>query len=176
MRLSDGFTLLEALVSMAVVAILATLAAPAFTNLKLDAMRTATVNEFFHSLFLARSEAVKRGEVVSVCRSEDGSTCAARERPWTVGWIVFANLDRDEPAVRDPNEPVLAVYGAREGVTITSNRVTYSFRPTVQGVVNGTIVFCDRRGSEHARAIIISHTGRPRVARRDASRRALPCP
>ena len=176
MRLSDGFTLLEALVSMAVVAILATLAAPAFTNLKLDAMRTATVNEFFHSLFLARSEAVKRGEVVSVCRSEDGSTCAAREQPWTVGWIVFANLDRDEPAVRDPNEPVLAVYGAREGVTITSNRVTYSFRPTVQGVVNGTIVFCDRRGSEHARAIIISHTGRPRVARRDASRRALPCP
>ncbi|NLG77834.1 MAG: prepilin-type N-terminal cleavage/methylation domain-containing protein [Xanthomonadaceae bacterium] len=176
MRLSDGFTLLEALVSMTVVAILAALAAPAFASFHLDAKRTATVNEFFHSVFLARSEAAKRGEVASVCRSEDGNTCASREVPWTVGWIVFVNLDRDEPAERDPNEPLLAVYGAREGVTITSNRVTYSFRPTVQGVVNGTIVFCDRRGSEHARAIIISHTGRPRVARRDASGRALPCP
>ena len=93
-----------------------------------------------------------------------------------MGWIVFVNVDRDEPAIRDPSEPVLAAYEARPHVTITSNRVTYSFRPTVQGVVNGTIVFCDERGSAQARAIIISHTGRPRVSKRDSSGRALRCP
>jgi type IV fimbrial biogenesis protein FimT len=170
-----GFTLLEAMVSTAIFAVLAVLAVPAFADLKLDADRTATVNEFFHSIFLARSEALKRGEVVSVCRSGNGETCAGPGAPWTVGWIVFVNSDREEPAERDDNEPVLAVYGARDGGTITSNRATYSFRPGVQGVVNGTIVFCDRRGSDHARAIIISHTGRPRVAKRDASGRALAC-
>lgn len=173
---SDGFTLLEAMIAMAIVAVLATLAVPAFADLRLDAARTATVNEFFHALFLARSEAVKRGQVVSLCRSSDGQSCAAGETPWTVGWIVFVNVDRDEPAIRDPGEPVLAAYEARPSVTITSNRVTYSFRPVVQGVVNGTILFCDRRGSAHARAIIISHTGRPRVSKRDSSGRALPCP
>jgi hypothetical protein len=45
-----------------------------------------------------------------------------------------------------------------------------------QAVVNGTIVFCDARGSAHARAIIISHTGRPRVAQRDADGKPLRCP
>ena len=44
-----------------------------------------------------------------------------------------------------------------------------------QGVVNGTLVFCDPRGSAHARAIIISHTGRPRVARLDADGKPLRC-
>lgn len=174
-RRSSGVTLIEAIYSISLVAILAAVAVPPLTDMKLDAARTATVNEFFHSVFLARSESLKRGEVVSLCRSADGETCSGRESPWTVGWIVFVNFDREEPAQRDANEPVLAVYGARASGTITSNRVTYSFRPGVQGVVNGTIVFCDHRGSAHARAIIISHTGRPRVAKRDASGRALQC-
>ncbi len=173
---ADGVTLLEAMFSISILSILAVIAVPTFADLKLNADRTTTVNEFFHAIFLARSESVKRGEVVSVCRSENGETCADSGTPWAVGWIVFVNSDRKEPAQRDAGELVLAVYGARNTVTITSNRATYSFRPGVQGVVNGTIVFCDRRGPDHARAIIISHTGRPRVAKRDASGRALACP
>jgi len=42
--------------------------------------------------------------------------------------------------------------------------------------VNGTLVFCDPRGSSSARAIVISHTGRPRVSRRDSSNKPLKCP
>lgn len=173
---ADGVTLLEAMFSIAVLSVLVALAAPTFADLKLNADRTTTVNEFFHALFLARSESLKRGEVVSVCRSSNGETCADASAPWSAGWIVFVNADRDEPAQRDVDEPLLAVYSARTTISISSNRATYSFRPGVQGVVNGTIVFCDRRGSEHARAIIISHTGRPRVAQRDSSGRALACP
>jgi type IV fimbrial biogenesis protein FimT len=175
MKRCAGLTLVELIVCMAVLAVLATLTVPAFGDLRLDAARTTAVNDFFHALFLARSEAIKRGQVVSLCRSRDGEYCATNEAPWSVGWIVFVNLDRDEPAERDDDEPVIAVYGPYREGTITSNRATYSFRPVVQGVVNGTVVFCDRRGSEHARAIIISHTGRPRVARRDSSGKPLAC-
>jgi hypothetical protein len=89
--------------------------------------------------------------------------------------MIFVNTDRDELPQRDPGEAVLLVTESWRGGTITSNRPSYSFRPYRQGVVNGTIVFCDPRGSDHARAIIISHTGRPRVAQRDASNRALRC-
>lgn len=172
----SGLTLVEMITTTALIAIVGTLAVPSFNHMRLNAQRTATVNNFFHSLFLARSEAVKRGEIVSLCRSSDGQVCAPRSAAWTVGWIVFVNRDRDEPAVRDESEELLAVYAGWENGTIASNRLTYSFRPTVQGVVNGTIVFCDPRGSAQARAIIISHTGRPRVAQKDASGRPLRCP
>jgi type IV fimbrial biogenesis protein FimT len=176
MRKASGTTLLELLTSLTVVAIVATLAAPSFRTLHLDGRRTAVVNGFLHALFLARSEAIKRGRVVTVCRSGDGRACDYRALDWNIGWMVFVNNDRDDPPVRDPREDVIAHSGAWPGGSITSNRRAYSFRPMAQAVVNGTIVFCDGRGSPHARAIIISHTGRPRVAQRDASGKPLRCP
>lgn len=176
MHRSNGVTLIEMVFTTSLIAVMAALAVPSFNHLRYNAERTTTVNNFFHSLFLARSEAIKRGQIVSLCRSSDGQTCADRLVEWTVGWIVFVNAKREEPAQRDEGEELLAVYPGWELGNITSNRVTYSFRPHTQGVVNGTIVFCDARGSEHARAIIISHTGRPRVSSKDSSGRALKCP
>jgi type IV fimbrial biogenesis protein FimT len=170
-----GFNLFELLMAMAVFAVLTGLAAPSFNNLILDSRRTAVVNGFVHALFLARSAAIQRAKIVTLCRSMDGERCSPGSA-WAAGWMVFANDDRDEPPVRDLNEAVLAVHAAWPSGTITSNRNYYSFRPHRQGVVNGTIVFCDRRGATHARAIIISQTGRPRVSNRDSSGKPLRCP
>ena len=78
--------------------------------------------------------------------------------------------------MRDYGEPVLSVHAGWRGGHITSNRKAFSFRPIIQGVVNGTVLFCDPRGNAHARAIIISHTGRPRVSQRDSSNKPLRCP
>jgi type IV fimbrial biogenesis protein FimT len=176
MRRSQGVTLIELIATISIIAILSSIAAPSFIGLRSDAERTTTVNDFLHALFLARSESIKRGQVVSICKSADGSTCAGNGANWNDGWIVFANSDRDDLPVRDPEEPVLLVNSGWQAGSIASNRQAYSFRPYQQAVVNGTIVFCDRRGSAHARAIIISHTGRPRVAQRDSSNRPLRCP
>lgn len=176
MRGARGVTLLEMLTAVAVAAILATIAAPSLGGLYRNSQRTAAVNRFFHALFLARSEAIKRGQIVSLCKSTDGQTCIHRGVEWTAGWIVFVNVDRDDLPVRDADEPLIAFYEGWPQGRITSNRLSYSFRPDVQGVVNGTIVFCDDRGPEYARAIIISHTGRPRIAQRDANGRLLRCP
>lgn len=171
-----GVTLVEALITLALVAILGALAVPAFSDMKLNAQRTAAVNDFLHAVFLARSEAIKRGAIVTLCRSQDGKRCADPDTPWAAGWIVVADSPGGQTEHGRPDESVIAVYGAWQGGTITSNRPLYAFRPTVQAMVNGTIVFCDKRGAQHARAIIISHTGRPRVAKRDSSGRPLPCP
>jgi type IV fimbrial biogenesis protein FimT len=176
MRGGQGVTLIEMLTTLTVLGVLGAVALPGFNNLRRDAGRSAAVNSFFHALFLARSESIKRGEVVSLCKSSDGKTCTHRGVEWTGGWVVFVNADRDELPERDAGETVLATYAGWPEGRITSNRLAYSFRPHAQGVVNGTIVFCDSRGPEHARAIIISHTGRPRVARRDGGGRALRCP
>lgn len=169
-----GLTLLELIITVAVVAIVSTLAAPSFTHLIYESSRTAAVNGLVHGLFMARMEAARRGQVVTLCRSPDGAQCSA-DSPWQAGWMVFVNSDGDDMPERGPNEAVLLVDHGWGSGTITSNRRAFSFRPYHQAVVNGTIVFCDPRGSAHARAIIISHTGRARVARRDGSNRALVC-
>jgi type IV fimbrial biogenesis protein FimT len=171
-----GTTLVELLTTLTIVAVLATVAVPSFHTFHLNSQRATVVNGFLHALFLARSEAIKRGEIVSVCRSSDRSNCESRTGDWRGGWIVFANRDRDDPPERDSGEDLIASSGGWPDGSITSNRGAYSFRPTTQGVVNGTIVFCDSRGSAYARAIIISHTGRPRVAQRDSEGKPLRCP
>jgi len=170
-----GMTLVELLTTLAVVAVLATVAAPSFHTFQLNARRSTAVNGFLHTLFFARSEAIKRSQIVSVCHSSDAKRCEPGP-DWSAGWIAFVNSDRDDPPVRDSAEELIWRSDGWPGGSITSNRSAYSFRPITQAVVNGTIVFCDSRGSAHARAIIISHTGRPRVAQRDAEGKPLRCP
>ncbi len=172
----QGFTLIELIVTISIVVICITLAGPSLTEMRQNTLRRSTVNDFWHSIFLARNESIKRNSVVSLCRSKSGQSCDNTADSWSSGWIVFENLDRDEPAQRDSNEPILHIYNASQNISIRSNRSTFSFRPIAQGSVNGTIVFCDQRGSRAARAIIISHTGRPRQSSVDASNRPLSCP
>ncbi len=171
---NNGFTLIEMMITMAVLAILAAVAIPSFATIQQNTARRTAMNNFWHAIFLARSESLKRNAVIAICKSKNGITCDNNLSDWSAGWIVFDNLDHDEPAQRDSQEPLLQVYSAWQTGHITSNRPTFSFRPTTQGAVNGTIVFCDIDGKS-AQAIIISHTGRPRQSSRDASNKPLQC-
>ena len=171
-----GVSLIELIVTVSVLAILGGLAAPAFTGLWLDTRRTTAVNGFVHSVHLARSTAVHFGRTVTICRSTDGHTCSHQADDWQAGWMVFVNTDDDQPPARDPHEAVLSVVQAWPGGSIRSNRRSYSFRPYIHRVVNGSIVFCDRRGPAQARAVIINSAGRPRVSSRDSSGQPLRCP
>jgi len=171
-----GMTLLELCATLGIAAALAAVAVPSFAHLQRAAARTGAVSDLWHAIYLARSEAVKRGSVVSLCRTVDGERCADQAASWDTGWLVFVNADRDQPAHLDPGEVVLHRHAGWPGGRITSNRLSFSFRPTSQADVNGTFVFCDaRETADTYRAIIISHTGRPRVSKRDASNRALNC-
>jgi type IV fimbrial biogenesis protein FimT len=139
--------------------------------------RQVVVNDFLHSLYLARNRAIILNQVISICPSRDGVACENNNGNWQDGWIVFQNTDRDQPAERDADETVIYHHSGWVGGDISSNRVSFSFRPTEQADVNGTVVFCDLHGNpSDARAIIISHVGRPRVSTLDANNRALRCP
>ena len=173
-RSPQGYTLIELLATVAVAAVLAAWAVPSFGAFSRNAARTREVNQFVQAVYLARSEAIKRNGVVSLCPSRDALSCTLEGR--SVGaWIVFVNRDRDSPAMRDAGEPLLRAYERWDAGHISSNRTTLSFRPFGQAGVTATVTFCDDRGAAAARAVIISQTGRPRVSGRNASGGALTC-
>ena len=110
-----GFTLLELVITIAVLAILLALAVPMFTSTINNNRLAAQANELVTSLQLANSEAVRRNARITVCPSTDGATCAA-SGPWT-GWltIVASNNEVLRSAIAKP--PLQ--------VTSTVNSVTY---------------------------------------------------
>lgn len=94
-----GFTLIELMVTIAVLAILLGVAAPSFYHQIQNNRSAALGEEFASALNYARGEAVKRGERISLCASADGSECGGA---WDQGWILFrdgANSDTGTPSI-----------------------------------------------------------------------------
>src|SRR5690349_19968932 len=82
---SQGVTLIETMATVAIVAIVGSVAIPSFVSLHGAANRTAIVNDFVLSIFLARSEAIKRNSLVSLCLSTDGNRCDNDAPNWNGG-------------------------------------------------------------------------------------------
>jgi len=170
-----GFSLLELLITVTLGAVLLALAVPGMRWLALDARRTADINAFVSAIQLARSESAKRARPVVLCQSAAGRRCESADARYEAGWIVFVDEDDDTPPLRDGSEPLLLQYFPVIQGTIRSNRVSYVFRPYFRRSTNGTVTFCDSRGAEAARAVVISYTGRPRVAALGPGGRSLNC-
>lgn len=166
-----GITLLELMLTVAIIGILALLVAPSLDSM-LKANRTRTVaSELLAALNLARSEAARRGQPVSICRSSDGSSCATGGTGWDKGWIVFVNADgRDEgkTAVRDEEDALLQVrQDVPAGVTVRANSnftqsLTYLRTGQVWGPGTGTFAICSGSDAEISRrkpqAIVVNAT------------------
>ena len=116
MHQSRGFTLLEVMVVLAIVAILTTLAAPSFVALIQSNSVSSNVNAFIADVRYARSEAVRRGGAVLMCRSDapeaatPGCNTTAGTNGWASGWIIFE--DRDGTADYSAGDQLLKVQAA----------------------------------------------------------------
>lgn len=83
---AQGFTLIELMVTVAVIGVLAVVAVPAMTNLVNANRLNGAAGELQAAVQLARSEAVRRNVSVTLCPSSDGTNCASTTT-WT-RWIV----------------------------------------------------------------------------------------
>ena len=104
-----------------------------------------------------------RKQVVSICPTLDGNACSPG-RDWSHGFLVFENGDRDDPPQIDAGEILLHRHRTNGSVKIAANRRGFTLRATFLRATNGTLVVCDRAGRVMPRALVISYTGRPRVA------------
>jgi type IV fimbrial biogenesis protein FimT len=170
----DGYSLLELLMTIAVAALILTLGVPSFGALKARSAQRVELDALFHAVHLARKASIMRKQVVSLCPTRDGFSCSPG-RDWSGGFLVFENGDRDEPPERDDGEILLHRHLPSRSVEITANRRGFTLRATFLRATNGTLVVCDRAGRVAPRALIISYTGRPRVAGRTPRGEAYSC-
>ena len=164
-----GFTLLEALVAMALLGILVGLAAPTISGLQARQQLQGQGEAFLNSLVLARSEALRRQQRVSVCAQGLEAQCDSLGR-WHQGWLVFA--DTNNNGKRDSGEVLIE---ARPAVplamqVVVSNTVKTYFSYNAEGrsasasgaFMAGTWRFCGPDSSTGWQ-VVVNALGRPRI-------------
>lgn len=162
-RKQRAYSLYELLLTLSLVAVIAGLGIPSFSRIVARTAMHTEINALFHAIHLARKESVMRRRVVSLCPSTDLRTCTPGT-DWTSGWLMFENTDVDSPPQRDPAEPLLQAHKVAENVRIMANRRGFTLRATQKRATNGTFVICDKAGRAAPVALVVSYTGRPRVA------------
>lgn len=144
-----GFTLIEAMVAIAVMLVLMAVAVPSFRDASHRSQLRSAANELVTSVHFARSEAIKRNAPVTMCVSADGEHCAT-SGGWEQGWIIRA----DDTLRRQSALPSRVRIGA-DGV------VSLTFQPMGGGATAAAFRLCSASTSGEGRMVTIDATGRP---------------
>jgi type IV fimbrial biogenesis protein FimT len=164
---SQGFTLHETLVALTIISLLG-VGTLAFGRLLRSTHLTTQVNTLIANLYFARSEAIKRGRPVTLCKSDSAAACT-EDSAWQDGWIVIT--DDNGNGQLDGDDEVLRVGSKLEGgTTLTFNAwgvgtgKYVSYAPSGMTMKNGTFRFCNLDGPAYARAVILIQSGRVRTS------------
>ena len=176
MRVASGHTLLELLIALAALAVLLGLAVPGMQQLVAQNSRVAAANNLTGSLQFARSEAHKRGVEVVLCPSPGRLVCETDSDQWEHGWLVFADHTPSRPRQVGDGDEILLVRHSQQRVTVRANRPAFVLRPFYRRSSNGTFSICPTMSASAPVALIVSYTGRPRLATELPDGQAIDCP
>lgn len=180
MRSQKGVTLLEMMITVAIVAIVLTSVAPSIQGILVQNRIIGEINELSGIIQFARHSAIDEQTDTVVCPTEDFTNCSNN---WDNAKMVFMDLDAN--GVRGVNEDILVATSVISDVNdMTGPAGGLTFLPSGAANANATILLCHQNNnSEYARALTISLQGRVKMSadnnndgiHEDANGTALDC-
>ena len=178
MKSVQGFTLVELMVTVVIVAILGGVIAPSFSTFIKDNRLSNQINTLIGAIHYSRGEAASRRTIITMCASSNGSNCNGTNS-WESGWIIFSDGNNTGNAIIDGDDELILFQEALEGgntlresgfsfstgkLHFNANGFLYDSDPSA-----GTMTLCDDRGSSEAKAIVVNISGTSRLATDDNS-------
>ena len=171
---TKGFSLVELMITLSILAIVMALAFPSFSTLLIKQKIKSKRDELMSAFQYARTEAVTQNRPVSICPSANpwssSPTCSGNT-DWTTGWIVFYDTSLSTTPV--VHTPILRGYPRVEGITVKYNSSGAAspnlIRYVATGMMDtafspGTFELSDPKNITPPRSMIISPTtGQARI-------------
>lgn len=176
-KTSQGFTVVELMITLLITGILFLVALPSFSNMLAKNEQTAQIYTLFHHHQLARTEAIKSNRNVLLCKSSDGLKCTSNSK-WSDGWIIFSDTDNDKKI--SDNETVIYVQDTLPQKLSLKYKGFGShhyvrYFPNGRSSTNGTFTFCNQIDKSNVQSLIIARTGRARLDTKASGGKALSC-
>jgi len=164
-RISKGLTLLELLIVLGIVAIIFTLASPAFVQMVQTARQKSALGELISLINLARNTAIQEQVTVTLCPLFNNQICAS---DWSKPLVAFRDPGRTKTA--STQSQILRILQLNDSGQLTGKtgiRNYFRFRPSgFAEEAIGNIVWCPKDGDiRHASQIRINMGGRPFISK-----------
>lgn len=158
----DGFTMVELLMTLVILAITISLGVPALGSVIEKSRRETEIAEIYDSFKLARQYAINSNTHVSICGSRTGLTC---DGGWDEGFLVYSHDSTDNEFINKQQTPLLYHYEPGERFEIQGNINRFTYRPS--GVLkgrSGSLLYCPKKNTrKNLRRLVISKGGRLRI-------------
>ena len=189
MKNAKGYTLIELMVLVAVISVVLAIGAPRLSIFFDGNRMVSNTNALVSALQIARSEAIKRGNRVTICKSANadaGAPSCTTTGAWDQGWIVYSEEDGVVGQYNSSSDGAVlrrqpGVEGSKTTVTtpdnVIANYVSFTSRGVPKtgngGAQSGLFRICDDRGLKNAagaviaRGVVLSASGRVRLSKNE---------
>ena len=161
---SAGFTLIELIVTIAIAAVLAALAAPSFIQYQRNSELTSLTNSLLAAVNAAKGEAMKTGRNAFVIPRGSG---------WNSGWIVYVDMNRDNSYTEGTDITVQTQDALKGYFSITGNSIAAGASPYVKFDNSGYSVDTSAAAAPVALSLTIARTDVPSTSALEETRRVV---